>query len=407
MNTAENHKHWTDPHQLDARAVACLEDMAKTGFFLASTQSFANYKRVWARDSIICGLSALTLDNSILHKAFENSLLLLARTQGPEGQIASNVQLNENSQPQDISYGTLVGRVDPTLWFIIGIAHYLRHTPESPHKKTLIEAVERGLKVLKAWEFNGRGFIYMPQGGSWADEYITEGYSLFTQLLYFWAQKLMAEHLGYEFDAQAAKDKINANFWPQEAAATPALHPVSHARYLREEGVPKHYLASFKLAGYCTFFDGFAHALAMLLDVPTPEQKKAILAYTDTLEQEMKAPLLPAFWPPITPDDYLWTDLKNAYAFKFSNNPYEYSNGGAWPMVNGWWFMAYDKTGATDRRDTLERGLYSTMSKEGMDFDEYLNAETMTPEGVTPCAWSAAAFVFIRQTRAGNNGLML
>jgi hypothetical protein len=35
------------------------------------------------------------------------------------------------------------------------------------------------------WEFNNKGLLYVPLSGNWADEYITDGYVLYDQLLRF------------------------------------------------------------------------------------------------------------------------------------------------------------------------------------------------------------------------------
>ena len=42
----------------------------------------------------------------------------------------------------------------------------------------MLPVVQRGLELLKAWEFNARGLIYMPLGGDWADEFVYHGYVL-------------------------------------------------------------------------------------------------------------------------------------------------------------------------------------------------------------------------------------
>ena len=43
------------------KAIALLHDVASPNGFLASAENTTNYKRVWARDGVICGLAALAL----------------------------------------------------------------------------------------------------------------------------------------------------------------------------------------------------------------------------------------------------------------------------------------------------------------------------------------------------------
>src|SRR5574343_1072659 len=47
--------------------------------------------------------------------------------------------------------------------------------------------IEKCLTLLESWEFNNRHLVYVPLSGNWADEYITDGYVLYDQLLRIWA----------------------------------------------------------------------------------------------------------------------------------------------------------------------------------------------------------------------------
>lgn len=48
-----------------------------------------------------------------------------------------------------------------------------------------------------------------------------------------------------------------------------------------------------------------------------------------------RLPLMPAFHPVIEPVDEDWERLQVMYSYNFKNRPYEYQNGGLWPMING------------------------------------------------------------------------
>jgi hypothetical protein len=41
------------------KAIELLQKASSSEGFLASAQDISNYKRVWARDGVICGLAAL------------------------------------------------------------------------------------------------------------------------------------------------------------------------------------------------------------------------------------------------------------------------------------------------------------------------------------------------------------
>ncbi len=88
------------------------------------------------------------------------------------GEIPSNITVDG----QQVSYGHLTGRVDATLWYIIGVCALLNHTKRSSQKVRFWLSVERALNLAGCWEYNDRGFIYTPISGNWADEYMQQGY---------------------------------------------------------------------------------------------------------------------------------------------------------------------------------------------------------------------------------------
>ncbi len=161
-------------------AVALLHRLTKPDGILASTVEADNYKRIWARDSIICGLAGLMLTDTILTEGLKNSLLSLARNQHELGIIPSNVHPNSDG---DISFGKLVGRVDANTWFIIGSCKYYMLTKDETTWSQLKPAVEKCRKYLKSVEFNDKGWIYTPLSGNWADEYPVHGYTLYDNML--------------------------------------------------------------------------------------------------------------------------------------------------------------------------------------------------------------------------------
>ncbi|MBK7466490.1 MAG: hypothetical protein IPJ43_06555 [Saprospiraceae bacterium] len=55
-------------------------------------------------------------------------------------------------------------------------------------------AIYKCLNVLEIWEYNSRGLIYTPLGGNWADEYPTSGYTLYDNVLRYWALREARVH---------------------------------------------------------------------------------------------------------------------------------------------------------------------------------------------------------------------
>ena len=163
-----------------AQANALLHRCLTVDGFLASPSKQDNYRRIWARDGVIISLAALMTEDIELTRACKSTLSTLARYQGPYGVIPSNV----DTVTERVSYGGTTGRVDASLWFIIGCTEYWLATGDDDFIAELLPVLEKTRFLLGAWEFNNRGLIYVPQAGDWADEYLHSGYVLYDQLLY-------------------------------------------------------------------------------------------------------------------------------------------------------------------------------------------------------------------------------
>ena len=169
------------------KAIELLQKVSSSEGFLASAQNISNYKRVWARDGVICGLAALASGEDDLIATFRKTLETLANNQHYNGTIPSNVMTN--GEIVEVSYGGLAGRVDAVTWFIIGICQYAFYKNDITFVKKHESNIQKCLQLLEAWEFNNKHLVYVPLSGNWADEYITDGYVLYDQLLRIWALK--------------------------------------------------------------------------------------------------------------------------------------------------------------------------------------------------------------------------
>lgn len=110
------------------RALQLLRRATTPSGILASVSEVSNYRRIWARDGVICGLAGLVAGDAEVTSGLRASLETLARCQAPEGQIPSNVEVDSDGQVRDLSYGGLAGRVDTLPWFVIGVCNYARLT---------------------------------------------------------------------------------------------------------------------------------------------------------------------------------------------------------------------------------------------------------------------------------------
>lgn len=375
------------------KAIELLRKVSSSEGFLASAQNISNYKRVWARDGVICGLAALASGDEDLIATFRKTLETLANNQHYNGTIPSNVMTNEGIA--EVSYGGLAGRVDAVTWFIIGICQYSFYTNDATLVKKYEGNIQKCLRLLEAWEFNNKHLLYVPLSGNWADEYITDGYVLYDQLLRIWALKSynhFAKDDLIRIKIEKITEQLEINFTPN------SIGEKYHERAYKEVNIRNYMPCSFSPAGYKTQFDAFANSLALFLNIGSKDFQNSILVYSIELKNEMPLQLLPAFWPPIKESDLDWNLLKNNCKYEFRNYPNEFHNGGSWSMVNGFYGLALLAKAKDSEALQLLNAINEANAVEDFSFYENFNSETKVPNGVPFCAWSAAATVMLHQS---------
>ena len=384
------------------KAIALLHEVSTANGFLASAENTSNYKRVWARDGVICGLAALASGDEKLIATFKNTLETLAQHQHKIGTIPSNVFFSEDKI--EVSYGGLAGRVDAVTWFVIGVCQYVYYTKDVAFLEKNKVAIEKCLSLLDAWEFNNKHLLYVPLSGNWADEYITDGYVLYDQLLRIWALKSynhFAKETQLSDKIDNIKKQVEVNFQPN------TIGEKFHERAYNELDFKGYMPCSFSPSGYKTNFDAFANSLAVILNIGTDATQNSILQHATTLASETKLGLVPAFWPPIFERDEHWNLLKNNCKYEFRNFPYEFHNGGSWSMVNGFLGLALLSKSETKKATTILNKIQEANALGNYSFYENFNTNTEAPNGVSFCAWSAAAEVMLQQSLNTNFKLLL
>ena len=384
------------------KAIALLHEVSTENGFLASAENTSNYKRVWARDGVICGLAALASGDEKLIATFKNTLETLAQHQHKMGTIPSNVFFSEDKI--EVSYGGLAGRVDAVTWFVIGVCQYVYYTNDIAFLEKNKVTLEKCLSLLDAWEFNNKHLLYVPLSGNWADEYITDGYVLYDQLLRIWALRSY-NHFAKETQLSEKivniKNQVEVNFQPN------TIGEKFHERAYNELDFKEYMPCSFSPSGYKTNFDAFANSLAVILNIGTDAMQNSILHHATTLASETKLGLVPAFWPPIFERDEHWNLLKNNCKYEFRNFPYEFHNGGSWSMVNGFLGLALLSKSETKNATTILNKIQDANALGNYSFYENFNTNTEAPNGVSFCAWSAAAEVLLQQSLNTNFKLLL
>lgn len=397
------------------RAVALLHDCAKPDGFVASPSKHDNYRRIWSRDGSIIALAALLTEECELIKTARHTFETLAARQGPHGEIPTNVDMASGR----ISYGGTTGRVDSDLWFIIGCGEYWIETGEDEFLERLLPAIEKVRFVLGAWELNNRGLIYVPLTGDWADEYLHNGYVLYDQLLYLQAQRTLARMHAelHGSDDHALREKISrlrhllrANYWFDDGGHIPddAYHEVLYEKgrnAAAARGAATYWMPFFSPGGYGYRFDAFANVLASLFDVADDAQRSTVDKYIERELVKEGLPLLPAFHPVIEPVDEDWKHLQVMFSYNFKNRPYEYHNGGLWPMLTGFYVadLARRKRMSDARKYLAAIHRANAMEMDGEDwaFAEFIHGQKLVAGGTCHQGWSAAAAVIGHHALAG------
>lgn len=397
------------------RAIELLHECCGEHGFLATPTEHDNYHRVWGRDSAIMGLGAVLSDDSDLIDGCRRSLETLVYYQGPHGEIPSNVDPTMDR----VSYGGTAGRVDADLWFVICCGAYWRKTGDDAFLTRMLQPLEKVRFLLGAWEYNTRGLLYVPQTGDWADEYVQSGYVLYDQLLYYQALRefcALHRHLhqtaNHALEDRAARLKhlIRGNYWFHDADEPPddVYHEVLYEK--GRNAAPRrggcYWMPFFSPVGYGYRFDAFANVLVMLLGVADEAQCEAVDRYIAERIVDEHVMLLPAFHPVITPKDEEWDDLQMTFSHTFKNAPYEFQNGGLWPMLTGFYAAGLAKRDKTALARQYRDGVHAAnaMQNDGQawSFPEYLHGKLHSPGGTSRMGWSAAGAVIAEQALRGN-----
>jgi glycogen debranching enzyme len=292
-----------------------------------------------------------------------------------------------------------VGYVDSTLWYIVGVTEVAKVEEDRWFWEEMKESVKKALRYLQCLELNGRGLLYVPAGGDWADEYVFEGYILFDQCLYLWAQEnylLLCHDPWIEKFAKRLRRLIKVNYYPTHADVDSGYvyHPALFADIAQADR-PVIPIACFSPTRTWKTIDLFAISLLMKLDILDDEEKNACeMEIRKRIGYSTEDNLYPAFSPTITEQDADWLDLRRNYSFRFKNKPGEYHNGGLWPLVHGWYLSQKDSCG----NDELQR-FADTIHDDDYNFSEHYHAETDHSSKVKGLGYSAAGFIFASRER--------
>lgn len=379
-------------------AIAILHRASTPMGFTASAQNTDNYKRIWTRDGILCGLAALSSEDEMLIQTFRNTIQTIVAHQHVLGFIPSNVE----PETQHVSYGGASGRTDNAAWLIIGICAYLHYHPSETHKKEWEACIEKALEVYSIWEFNGRQLMYVPQSGNWADEYYMHGYLLFDQLLRMRALEMAADifHRNvWKEKAKQIREIIQINYHKKGIAGIEDAYMPQLKR--RQDEYPNNYwIAGFNPGEIYTQFDLAANSLAIHFGIGNEEQIQGVLKFISTHINNHDS-MLPSFYPFMDEGSSEMRVLEQNYAYRFRNQSGSFHNGGLWPIWNGLLCAVLKEIAPEIHAQLLTQLLFicrkANQAEQAWEFNECYHGITQQPEGIAHCSWSAAGLIIAQK----------
>ena len=90
-----------------------------------------------------------------------------------------------------------------------------------------------------------------------------------------------------------------------------------------------------------------------------------------------------------------WEDLQITFSYSFKNRPYEFQNGGLWPMITGFYVADLARRGKTSQAEKFLAGIHRANAlpnkAQPWSFSEYINGSDFTAGGTRNQCWSASA----------------
>ena len=378
-------------------AIQLIQSSCTERGITASSIAQENYKRIWARDSMIAGISGLLSKDPIIIKGFRDSLITLKNNQNDLGIIPSNVKDNLVK-----SYGGVAGRVDATLWYIVGACLYMLNHKESEKPELWKSSLDKALLTLNYWEFNNKHLVYTPISGNWADEYPVKGHTLYDNMLRLWGLWLCSiiyreEETINKFSE--VREKILINFWPKRdyLEGRYVYHRTAYEEAINDKR--QFWCSNIGPYGFTDHFDCAGTALMLLSGLPTMEQVSLLVKFLKELFFDFKESMVPAFWPPIFPDSDQWQELQSNYSFSFKNHPYQFHNGAVWPVWMGLLCLGLSKYGQSDLVSEIHLAYDKHLVKNNHSFNEYIRTDTFEAAGKENLVYSASGAIFMDKAK--------
>jgi glycogen debranching enzyme len=100
-----------------------------------------------------------------------------------------------------------------------------------------------------------------------------------------------------------------------------------------------------------------------------------------------------------------WEELQMSFSYSFKNRPYEFHNGGLWPLITGFYAADLAQRGRRERAlhfvEAVHHANAFEMDGHAWSFPEFVHGKELCAMGNRRQGWSAAVAVLAEQALAG------
>ena len=347
-----------------------------------------NYGAVFGRDASICALAMAMSGDPELREAAEGGLRTLAQGQAANGQIPKFVR--PETGEADFWYG---GCIDASLWWLIALRLGERLGLAPGLGAELRENAEGAIRWLSCQEHPANGLLQQNEASDWADIMPRSGFVLYSNALWYWVKRLYGLP-----GAEQTREFANFLFFPFGNAVPSHRRTRLLVHYVRNRAKPSElYLSFVNFSFWGEEGDVFGNLLAALSGLA--DSSRAV-----KIAQALERASVAEPWPvrsvlePIPRHSPLWRPYMGRHR---QNLPHQYHNGGAWPLLGGFWVLLLARLGRTDDARCALARLADANRVGEWGFYEWFHGLRGEPLGMRGQSWNAAALLLAHEAVRG------
>jgi glycogen debranching enzyme len=103
--------------------------------------------------------------------------------------------------------------------------------------------------------------------------------------------------------------------------------------------------------------------------------------------------------------DAAWALLENQYNYSFKNEPYQFHNGGSWPVMSGILAMGLQKQAAELAHQIGQSYAQFLEQTDHLQFSEFISTNDFKPGGKQHMCFSASGYLFMQASASQINAI--